>query len=105
LRKRSEAGVDAVGRLIAARAADDHLTRDADAGARAAVERDGFTAVRNREELFDGQRRAVELNHGSRQSQVGSRQSVGKSQVVSHEVTSRQSAARGRQSVSTQVES
>ena len=61
--KRSEAGVDAVGRLVAARAPIHDLARRAHARARLGRERDGLAAIGDRDELFDGERGAVENNH------------------------------------------
>lgn len=62
-RERPEAGVDAVHGLVAARLAIDDDSRRADARARDGREGHRLAAVGNRDELFHGQRRAVQEDH------------------------------------------
>ena len=59
----SEPGIDSVRRFVAARPPFDDSARGVDAVARRRRQRHRFVAIRNRDELFERQGRAVEVNH------------------------------------------
>src|SRR5262249_29425670 len=99
--KRSEAGVDAVRRLGAAGAALDHSPRRLHERSCGVAEGDPFAVVGDGEQLFDGQRRTVKLNHAIVVS-PGS-QDVTQSQAVSRTRMTRRSGILNR--IATQVES
>ena len=61
--ERAEAGVDAVGRLVAVRPAIDDGARGAHALARGGGERDRLAAVGDRQQLLDRERGSVQNNH------------------------------------------